>query len=77
MPDAPFTANARALGSWKADQLRSHGHGLPNLPSLNGSGSSWKSADVPYNGTAAQTTASAGGSETRPVSTAYHPRIHA
>lgn len=71
------TANARALGSRQADQLRSHAHGLPNLPSLNGSGSSWKSADVPYNGTAAQTTASAGGNETRPVNTAYHPRIHA
>lgn len=77
MLDVRLTANARVLGSRQADQLRSHAHGLPNLPSLNGSGSSWKSADVPYNGTATQATASAGGTETRPTNTAYHPRIHA
>jgi len=79
MPDVRFTANAneRLLATRQADQVRRHAHNLPNLPSLNGSGSSWKSADVPYNGTATQTSAEAGGAETRPANVAFLPRIHA
>ncbi|MFY1849012.1 hypothetical protein [Achromobacter dolens] len=77
MFEVPFTANVRALASRQAQQLQSHSHALPNVPSLNGSGASWKSADVPYNGLSTQATASAGGAETRPINTAYHPRIHA
>ena len=77
MPDVRLTANARALATRQAQQVQSHSHALPNVPSLNGSGASWKSADVPYNGLSTQATASSGGAETRPINTAYHPRIHA
>lgn len=71
------TANARALASRQAAAIESHSHALPNVPSLNGSGASWKSADVPYNGLSTQATAAAGGAETRPRNVAFHPRIHA
>lgn len=77
MRDVILTANARALASRQAAAIESHSHALPNVPSLNGSGASWKSADVPYNGLSTQATAAAGGAETRPRNVAFHPRIHA
>lgn len=72
-----FTANVRALASRQADSFRNHSHPLPNVPSLNGSGASWKSADMPYNGLSTQATVAVGGTETRPVNVAFLPRIHA
>jgi len=75
MPDVPFTANARALGSKQLNQNKAHTHSLPTLTSL-GTGNLWRSAEN-YNGTTATATGSAGGAESRPDNAAFHPRIHA
>ena len=67
------TANARALGSYQADEVRSHSHdvsvGIIGNQGLYGSGSG-------VYGTNVIASMPTGGAETRPVNTAFHPRIH-
>lgn len=69
----PDTANARTLGSYKADTIKSHTH------------PSWQRAAADmvtggpsqiYNGVQATTTGATGTAETAPCHTAYAPRIH-
>ncbi|WP_053497675.1 hypothetical protein [Achromobacter xylosoxidans] len=64
------TANARALASRQADQFRSHAHGGTTHSAQGAGGGNL------LTGASGQTT-TAGGTETRPVNTAYHARIHA
>jgi hypothetical protein len=64
------TANARALASRQVDQFRSHIHGGTTHSAQGASGGNL------LTGASGQTT-TAGGTETRPVNTAYLPRIHA
>ncbi|MCF7770444.1 phage tail protein [Achromobacter pulmonis] len=72
------TANARALGSEQGDSLRSHLHTLPNATWDAFSGTSSMGSASGTSGTViGRSTTSAGGAETRPVNTAYLPRIHA
>jgi len=73
------TANARALGGRQVDQFKSHAH-IEAFSS--GTGSSYTA--VTFGGQTAAVisqsnipTSNAGGTETRPVNVAYHPRIHA
>ncbi|CAN0622131.1 protein of unknown function [Burkholderia multivorans] len=70
------TANARALGSGQIDALRAHQHGMPYQLWDTHSGTSGGMSGSGSSGYAAQVTNSAGGTETRPVNTAYAPRIH-
>ncbi|MCI3205834.1 MULTISPECIES: phage tail protein [Pandoraea] len=75
------TANARTLGSGQVDQLRSHRHATLGTPpgSISQSGSraylpaTGSSGVGPFSG---GDTTESGGTETRPINTAYAPRIH-
>jgi len=79
----PDTANARGLGSYKADTFKKHRHdtwtthqvvadiggtGTGNVPSNPPIGGPWRSN--------AALTEGGGGAETAPKSVAFHPRIH-
>ncbi|CUK16363.1 hypothetical protein [Achromobacter ruhlandii] len=84
------TANARALANRQADSLRSHAHGTLVQRSGGAPGSAMPVVNdgnnqVPFNAngsdsrytiTSGAQTLTAGGSDTRPVNTAYAPRIH-
>lgn len=68
------TANARELGSRQLQQLQAHAHSFSysNKAPISGN-----QAVLDGSGSLGFSTTSAGGSETRPANTAYHPRIHA
>lgn len=77
MPDVRLTANARALASRQAQAVQQHAHGIgfrisPNRVDTVTGEKAWALLDG-----SGMTTAGAGGAETRPINTAYHPRIHA
>ncbi|MFY2033747.1 hypothetical protein ACOTDT_16540 [Achromobacter xylosoxidans] len=79
MLEVLFTANARAMGGRQVDQFKSHAH-IEAFSS--GTGSSYTA--VTFGGQTAAVisqsnipTSNVGGTETRPVNVAYHPRIHA
>jgi len=91
MLDASFTANARVLGSRQMDAFKSHAHatlvqrsggasGSP-MPILNDGNNQLafnaNGSDSRYVITSGTQTSVAGGSESRPLNTAYLPRIHA
>ncbi|MBN4679307.1 hypothetical protein HUS73_00890 [Pandoraea nosoerga] len=72
------TANARTLGSTQAHALASHSHPMP-IPAYNsnqlfnpGANSTVYQGLGPPN----SATSATGGSETRPLNTAYAPRLH-
>jgi hypothetical protein len=69
-----FTANARALGSKQAQQIQAHAHAFnySNKAPISGN-----QAVLDGAGSLGFSTTNAGGSETRPLNTAYFPRIHA
>ncbi|AOB29905.1 hypothetical protein AKI39_03175 [Bordetella sp. H567] len=69
------TANARALGSRQTAQLQSHAHNLRYSNTAAASGANQSVLDG--GGALTYTTLVTGGTETRPVNAAYHPRIHA
>ena len=102
MPDAPFTANARAMGTVQAGRIPAHIHEVPigfysNVAWLHREASGGPGAGSvvqPGGGQGIKITGENFGSseafnhaktylpteqtgETRPVNTAYHPRIHA
>ncbi|MGE8690958.1 MAG: hypothetical protein ACN6PJ_27695 [Achromobacter sp.] len=79
MLDVPFTANARALGGRQLDQIKSHRHALNGyLMASPASGGGLFGLNTGVNSVQATTYIEQfGGAETRPVNTAYHPRIHA
>lgn len=91
MHSVTLTANARLMGSRQTDGLRGHDHGTTVQRSRGAVGSSMPVVNngnnqLPFNANGADTyyvitvgasTLAAGGVETRPVNTAYHPRIHA
>ncbi|CAB3852214.1 hypothetical protein LMG26842_02901 [Achromobacter dolens] len=86
------TANARILAGRQVDQFRAHGHRISvqrsggavgsQMRVVNNGNNSW-----PFNANGAtadyisfeseSAIQNAGGAETRPANTAYHPRIHA
>ena len=80
MSNVRFTANARTLGTRQTDQLKRHSH-APNMyvsynnsPRSNSATIALGSANyfvIPPEDMAE------GGAESRPVNTAYAPRIHA
>ena len=80
MLNVPFTANARALGSYKRDTVQDHQH---KITFTNGSTGGY--SYVPYSANVNPTDAYTGnvatfgvaGAETAPKSVALHPRIHA
>lgn len=70
------TANARALASRQAQAVQQHAHGIgfrisPNRVEAVTGDQAWALLDG-----SGMATGSAGGAETRPVNTAYHPRLH-
>lgn len=67
------TANARALGSAQIDMFKAHSHTIPNQ----GAGAGTASLTNGNGDSNTYPTGTRGGAETRPVNTAYHPRIHA
>lgn len=68
-------ANARVLGSYQSDQLRSHHHGYGvRIHGDTGPGSSYNDV-LKDGGYVEKNTLSAGGAETRPQNTALAPRI--
>lgn len=67
------TANARALGSVQIDMFKAHSHTIPNQ----GAGAATASLTNGNGDSNTYPTGTRGGAETRPVNTAYHPRIHA
>jgi hypothetical protein len=67
------TAAARLLGSYQADALRNHLHGLPYGDAT---GSVSASLGLTNNPLSTANTNPAGGSETRGHNTAFAPRIH-
>lgn len=67
------TANARALGSAQIDMFKAHSHTIPNQ----GAGAATASLTNGNGDSNTYPTGTRGGAETRPVNTAYHPRIHA
>jgi len=70
-------ANERTLGSWQADALRSHTHNGKVLAGLTGSGTyGMRAWSEPVGDNHINVVAPNGGTETRPVNTAYVPRIH-
>lgn len=78
MFDVLFTANARALASRQAGGIQSHSHGQ-NAATLDRSGNANAAGGTVLavrNLGEGLTTLAAGGSETRPLNTAYHPRLH-
>ena len=83
MLDVTFTANARVAGSRQAPSLEDHEHkpsGNSQFTMLYPSGNSGFGAGPGYTVNGAMQTGAMtakGGAETRPVNTAYHPRIHA
>jgi hypothetical protein len=69
------TANARALGSYKADSLKSHSH---NAQTGNQAGVAFASGNnnPPRENSGYTSTTNTGTAETAPRHTAYAPRIH-
>ncbi|WP_287813180.1 hypothetical protein [Achromobacter sp.] len=70
------TANARVMGSRQGAAYQQHSHGISNRISPNRveavtGTQAWALLDG-----SGMTTDGAGGAETRPVNTAYHPRVH-
>lgn len=68
------TANARTLGTRQLDAFKAHSHyvnGITSSVAGGNQGAPIESGNIPWK------TTDAGGSETRPVNTAYAPRIHA
>ncbi|WP_238892123.1 hypothetical protein [Achromobacter insuavis] len=70
--DVRLTANARALGSAQIDMFKAHSHTIPNQ----GAGATTASLTNGNGDSNTYPTGTSGGAETRPVNTAYHPRIH-
>ncbi|MCZ8388683.1 phage tail protein [Achromobacter xylosoxidans] len=66
------TANARALGSAQIDMFKAHSHTIPNQ----GSGATAASLTNGSGDSNTYPTGTRGGTETRPVNAAYHPRVH-
>lgn len=91
MPDDCLTANARTLAGRQGDSIRGHAHGTLVQRSGGAPGSAMPVVNdgnnqVPFNAngsdsrytiTSGAQTLIAGGSETRAVNVAFHPRIHA
>jgi hypothetical protein len=73
------TANARLLGSRQIDAFRSHSHGLTAGPNNLQTSATPNANDVGRSGVTETggSTQISGGTETRPLNTAYPPRIHA
>jgi hypothetical protein len=67
-----LTANARALGVKQGMSIQSHSHTFMGSVQAVGAGG----YPVPYGGGASNSTNATGSAETRPVNTAYIPRIH-
>lgn len=70
------TANARVMASRQAQAVQQHAHGIgfrisPNRVEAVTGEQAWALLDG-----SGMTTAAAGGTETRPMNTAYHPRLH-
>ncbi|MCW5299264.1 phage tail protein [Herbaspirillum lusitanum] len=75
-PDAD-TATARALGSFKADSLKSHVHDVGITTSIGGRpGHTVWQVSPTANVTGSDGTGSTGTAETAPKHTAYFPRLH-
>lgn len=74
MRDVRLTANARALATRQAQQVQSHLHTSLAVGVGDGSLGPGQSSYALYG---SGTTGLSGGTETRPVNTAYLPRIHA
>lgn len=74
MYDVRLTANARALASRQVQQVQSHQHGSLSIGFGNGSLGPGETSYALYG--AGGATGFAGGTETRPMNVAYHPRIH-
>lgn len=77
--DVRLTANARALASRQLGAFQSHSHAqnsetLDRTGNANAAGGTLLAVRNVGNGLV---TLASGGPETRPVNTAYHPRIHA
>ncbi|CAN0621487.1 conserved protein of unknown function [Burkholderia multivorans] len=73
------TANARALGSTKADTIKSHAHPLvggTNLLAAGGSGTPLASNPTGSNVYYSGSVGAFGAAETAPRHTAYAPRLH-
>ncbi|CAE35583.1 hypothetical protein AZ22_3648 [Bordetella bronchiseptica 980-2] len=73
------TANARVLGGRQADQVKSHRHALNGYlmaPTASGGGLFGPNTGS-SSGQAANYIEFSGGAESRPINTAYHPRLHA
>lgn len=79
MLDVRLTANARALASRQAGALQAHRHLLYGyLMSANPTGGGLFGLNTGSgSGTSSTYIGDTGGQETRPVNTAYCPRIHA
>lgn len=89
--DVRLTANARTLAGRQTDSLRGHAHGTLVQRSVGAPGSTMPVVNdgnnqVPFNAngsdsrytiTSGAQSLNVGGAETRPLNTAYHPRIHA
>ena len=74
-PDVRLTANARTLASRQAPQIQSHAHNLRYSNTAGAVGGNQSVLDG--GGALTYSTLTTGGTETRPVNAAYHPRVHA
>ncbi|MFY2019123.1 hypothetical protein ACOTDS_27540, partial [Achromobacter xylosoxidans] len=78
------TANARAMGTRQADTFRRHSHRFQTSTVTGASigeglavhRNMMSATNIVWNN-AGSTIDDSGGNETRPLNTAYHPRIHA
>lgn len=77
MRSVRLTANARALGSSQADGLKDHTHLLGGAAQIDGAGGALSRKADNVGNTFTGGIVSGARAETRPVNTAYHPRIHA
>lgn len=73
------TGTARAAGTLQADDIKSHNHNIDNGGSRiwGGTGSADSASSAGNRSYLYRPTNNTGGTETRPVNVAFHPRIHA
>lgn len=70
------TSTPRVLGSYQADSMRSHTHGLANVSVSNSQGTGDYASRGSSAGVNSNQTWPTGGAETRQANTAFAPRIH-